>query len=91
LVIHPHVDLLLVLLLLPLVLALTLAVVLVVRHGIKAAPLATYAVTQVAALLLFAIISETRTLLTLVPFLCLGGMLAAKPVWDTTSGGRLIQ
>ena len=78
-IIHPHADLLP----LPLVLALALAVVLVVRHGMKAAPLAIYAVAQVAALLLFAIIKETRTLLTLVPFLCLGGMLAAKPNWDT--------
>jgi len=88
LVIHPHVDLLL----LPLVLALALAAILVVRHGMKAAPLAIYAVTMVAALLVFAIISETRTLLTLIPFLCLGGMLAAKPDWDNkTSSGRLIQ
>jgi hypothetical protein len=78
-IIYPHADLLP----LPLVLALALAVVLVVRHGMKAAPLAIYAVAQVAALLLFAIIKETRTLLTLVPFLCLGGMLAAKPNWDT--------
>jgi hypothetical protein len=68
---------------LPLVLALALAVILVLRHGIKAAPLAIYAVTQVAALLLFALISETRDLLELVPFLCLGGMLAAKPDWDS--------
>ena len=70
--------------LLSLVLALALAVILVVRHGMKAAPLAIYAVTVVAALLLFAYISETRALLDLVPFLCLGGMLAAKPDWDTT-------
>ena len=83
LIIHPHVDLLLVLLLLPLVLTVALAVVLVVRHGMKAAPLAIYGVTMVAALLVFAIISETRTLLTLIPFLCLAGMLAAKPDWDT--------
>jgi hypothetical protein len=80
---HPRSDLLFVVLL-PLVLALALAVILVVRHGMKAAPLAIYAVMQVAALLLFAIISETRALLQLVPFLCLGGMLAAKPDWDTT-------
>jgi hypothetical protein len=91
LIVHPHVDLLLVLLLLPLVLTVALAVVLVVRHGMKAAPLAIYGVTMVAVLLVFAIISETRTLLTLIPFLCLAGMLAAKPDWDTTSGGRLIQ
>jgi hypothetical protein len=76
--IHPHA----VLLPLPLLLALALAFVLVVRHGTKAAPLSIYAVTQVAALLLFAFVAETRTLLTLVPFLCLGGMLAAKPNWD---------
>ena len=38
--------------------------------------------TQVAALLLFALTSETRTNLELVPFLCLGGMLAAKANWD---------
>jgi hypothetical protein len=69
---------------LPLVLALALAISLVVRHGMKAVPLAIYAVTQVAALLLFAILSETRAVLQLVPFLCLGGMLAAKPDWDTS-------
>jgi hypothetical protein len=81
---HPNSDLLFVIPL-PLVLALALAVILVVRHGIKAAPLAIYAVTQVTSLLLFAIIGETRTLLQLVPFLCLGGMLAAKPDWDATT------
>jgi hypothetical protein len=80
--IHPHSNFLFVIPL-PLVLALALAVILVVRHGIKAAPLAIYAVAQVAALLLFAIISETRDLLQLVPFLCLAGMLAAKPDWET--------
>ena len=69
---------------LPLVLALALAVILIVRHGIEAAPLAIYAVMQVAALLLFAIIWELRDYLQLVPFLCLGGMLAAKPDWETT-------
>jgi hypothetical protein len=68
---------------LPLVLALVFAVILVVRHGMKAAPLTIYALTQVAALLLFAIIQETRAFLQLVPFLCLGGMLATKPDLDT--------
>jgi hypothetical protein len=80
---HPRPDFLLVIPL-TLVLALALAVMLVVRHGIKGAPLAIYAVTQVTALLLFTLIPETRWLLELVPFLCLGGMLAAKPDWDTT-------
>jgi hypothetical protein len=79
---HPRSDLLFVIPL-PLVLALVLAVILVARHGIKAAPLAIYVVTQVTALLLFTVISETRVFLELVPFLCLGGMLAAKPDWDT--------
>ena len=69
---------------LPLVWALALAVILVVRHGMKATPLAVYAVTAVTALLCFAIMEETRDFLQLVPFLCLGGMLAAKPKWDTT-------
>jgi hypothetical protein len=69
---------------LPLILALALAAILVARHGVKAAPLAVYAVTQVAALLLLGLTAETRTLLQLVPFLCLGGMLAVKPDWDTT-------
>jgi hypothetical protein len=82
--VHPHSDLWFVIPL-PLVLALALAIILVLRHGIKAAPLMIYAVTQVAALLLFAFISETRDLLELVPFLCLGGMLAAKPDWDHLS------
>jgi hypothetical protein len=81
-IVHPTSDLLF-LMPLALVLVLALAVILVVRHGMKAAPLAIYAGTQVAALLLFAILSETRALLQLVPFLCLGGMLAAKPDWDT--------
>jgi hypothetical protein len=80
---HPNSNFLFVIPL-PLVLALVLAVILIVRHGIKAAPLAIYAVTQVAALLLFAFIEETRDILQLVPFLCLGGMLAAKPDWETT-------
>jgi hypothetical protein len=78
---HPNVNFLFVKPL-PLVVALALAVILVVRHGVKAAPLAIYAVTQVAALLVFGLVEETRTLLQLVPFLCIGGMLAAKPKWD---------
>jgi hypothetical protein len=80
---HPRSSFLQFVILLRLVLALALAVILVVRHGIKAAPLATYAVAVVTALLLFAHITETRALLELVPFLCLGGMLAAKACWDT--------
>jgi hypothetical protein len=79
---HPR-STLLFLIPLPLVLALALAVILVVRHGTKAAPLAIYAVTQVTALLLFATMHETRSFLQLVPFLCIGGMLAAKPDLDT--------
>jgi hypothetical protein len=74
---------------LPLVLALALAVILVARHGVKAAPLAIYAVTQVTALLLFTVIRETRVFLELVPFLCLSGMLAAKPDWDTGVAKRI--
>jgi hypothetical protein len=80
---HPNVSFFLVKPL-PLVLALALAVILVVRHGVKAVPLAAYAATQVAALLLFALTAETRTLLQLVPFLCVGGMLAAKRDWDAS-------
>jgi hypothetical protein len=80
-IVHPLSDLLFVITL-PLVLV--LAVILVVRHGMKAAPLAIYAGAQVAALLLFADISETRDFLELVPLLCLGGMLAAKPDWVST-------
>lgn len=79
---HPRSDLLFVIPL-PLVLALALAVILVVRHGVKAAPLVIYAVTMVSALLLFGYIEEQRDILELVPFLCLGGMLAAKPDWET--------
>jgi hypothetical protein len=78
---HPRSDLLFVIPL-PLVLALALAVILVMRHGVKAAPLAIYAVTTASALLLFGFIEEQRHLLELVPFLCLGGMLAAKPDWS---------
>jgi len=68
----------------PLVVVLTLAGILVARHGLKAAGLAVYAVAQVVALLLLGLRAETRNLLQLVPFLCLGGMLAVKPNWDTT-------
>jgi hypothetical protein len=67
---------------LPLVVVLILAFIMVKRHGLKAAALAVYAVTQVAALLAFGMRSETRNLLQLLPFLCLGGMLAAKSDWD---------
>ncbi len=69
---------------LTLIVALTLAAVLVLRHGMKAAGLAAYAVVQIAALLAFGLRSETRNLLQLVPFLCLGGMLAARRDWDAT-------
>ena len=75
---HPTVNLMFVRPL-PLVVALALAVILVVRHGLKAVPLAVYALTQVAALLVLAMTAETRTALQLLPFLCLGGMLAAQP------------
>jgi len=67
---------------LPLALAVALAVTLVVRHGMGALPLAIYALAMVAALLLFATLSETRALLELVPFLCLGWMLAARANWN---------
>ena len=79
-IIHPDANLLFVQVL-PLVLALVLAVMLVVRHGVGGVPLAIYAVTQFVALLLLAYIPETRTLLQLVPFLCLGGMLVANADW----------
>jgi len=80
-VMHPNYDLLF-LIILPLVMMLALAVILVVRHGLKAAALAVYALAQVAALLLLGLRAETRNLLQLVPFLCIGGMLAAKPKWE---------
>jgi hypothetical protein len=80
--IHPRSDFLFVIML-PLVSALALAVILVVRYGVKAAPLAVYAVTMVSALLLFGYVEEQRHLLELVPFVCLGGMLAAKPYLET--------
>jgi hypothetical protein len=78
---QPNYDLLF-LIPVPLVMMLALAVILVARHGMKAAGLAVYAVAQVAALLLLGMRSETRNLLQLLPFLCLGGMLAAKPKWE---------
>jgi hypothetical protein len=78
---HPSYDLLL-LIPLPLVMMLALAVILVARHGMKAAALAVYAAAQVAALLLLGLRTETRNLLQVVPFLCVGGMLAVKPKWD---------
>jgi hypothetical protein len=62
----------------PLLVTAALACVLVVRHGAKAVGLAVYAMAQIAALLAFGMRAETRDLLQLVPFLCLGGMLAAK-------------
>jgi hypothetical protein len=79
---HFSVHLFLFLKIVPLVLALALAVIIAVRHGMKVIGSAVYAVAQVAALLIFGLRSETRTLLQLVPFLCLGSMLAAKPEWD---------
>ncbi len=78
---QPNYDLLF-LIPVPLVVMLALAFILVARQGVKAAAFAVYAVAQVAALLAFGMRSETRNLLQLVPFLCLGGMLAAKSDWD---------
>ena len=75
---------------LPLVVASVLAVILVVRHGVRAAPLAAYAAIQVVTLLLFAWTREMRTNLQLVPFLCLGGMLAAKADWMVPKGYGLV-
>jgi hypothetical protein len=69
---------------LPLLVTSALACVLVVRHGLKAAALAAYAAAQVIALLLLGMRSETRDLLQLVPFLCIGGILAAKSDWDAS-------
>lgn len=66
----------------PLVVAVILAFIMVKRHGVKAAALAVYAITQVAALLTLGMRSETRNLLQLLPFLCIGGMLAVKSDWD---------
>jgi hypothetical protein len=79
---QPNFDLLF-LIPVPLVVMLALACILVVRHGMKAAALAAYAVAQVAALLTLGMRAETRDLLQLVPFLCVGGMLAARSDWDT--------
>src|SRR5262249_42040706 len=78
---QPNYDLLF-LITLPLIVTLAMAVILIVRHGASMAPLAVYAVTQVAALLALGMRAETRNLLHLVPFLCIGGMLAAKPKYD---------
>jgi hypothetical protein len=69
------------LILVPLVLTLILAAWLLARHGMKAAGLAAYATAQVTALLLFGLRTETRDLLELLPFLCLAGMMAARPEW----------
>jgi hypothetical protein len=66
----------------PVILALALAAILLARHGYKALPLAAYGLAQAAALFMFGMRSETRDLLQLVPFLCLGGMLAAKSDWN---------
>jgi hypothetical protein len=80
-VMHPSYGLLF-LIPLSVILTLALAGLLVARHGIKAAPLAVYVSVQVAALLALGIRQETRNLLHLVPFLCIGGMLVAKPKRD---------
>jgi hypothetical protein len=64
-----------------LVVALALAALIVARHGVKAVGLGVYVAAQVAALLAFGLRSETRNLLQLVPFLSLGGILAATPNW----------
>jgi hypothetical protein len=65
----------------PIILALILAGCLVARHGAKAVGLAVYVVAEVVGLLALGFIQETRVLLELVPFLCLGGMLAARAEW----------
>lgn len=70
-----------------LVFALILAVLLVVRHGVKAFGLAVYVAAEVAGLLALGLVRETRVLLELVPFLCLGGMLAARPDWPGDQSG----
>ena len=67
---------------LPLLVSVAIAVILVVRHGAYGIPLAAYALAQVVALLAFGMRAEARDLLELMPFLCLGGMLAMKPDWD---------
>ena len=85
---QPNFDLLF-LIPLPLVVMLALAFILVARHGVKAAGLAVYAVAQVAALLAFGMRAETRDLLQLVPFLCLGGMLAAKSDWEEAGSNEI--
>ena len=69
---------------LPVILVLAIAAILLARHGRKALPLAAYAVVQAAALFVFGMRAETRDLLQLVPFLCLGGMLAAKSDCDVS-------
>lgn len=65
-----------------LVVALALAAILLVRHGVKAIGLAAYIFAEVTALLAFGLLSETRDLLQLVPFLSLAGMLATKRDWQ---------
>jgi hypothetical protein len=85
-VVRPYSEDLEVVIWMPLILTIALAVILIVRQGVKALPLASYALSHIAALLLFAVISETRALLQLVPFMSLAGMLAANPNWDASSG-----
>jgi hypothetical protein len=81
-IMHPHSNLLFPVPLLAIGWAIAVSVLLVVRRGWKALPLTIYAMSVVTALLLFAVISETRALLELVPFLCVGGMLVAKPTQE---------
>ncbi|MDE1146427.1 MAG: hypothetical protein PW843_07355 [Azospirillaceae bacterium] len=58
-----------------------IAVALVVRHGYRAAGLAAYVLVQVVALVIAAELRETRVLLQLVPFLCLGGRMLTQHIW----------
>lgn len=58
--------------------AMGLAGLLLLRRRRDGAGLAAYAMAQVAALVAFALLAETRVLLQLVPFLSIGGLLAAR-------------
>jgi hypothetical protein len=72
----------------PMILSLILAGILVQRHGAKAAGLAVYVAAQVVAVLALGLVRETRVLLELVPFIVLGGMLAARPQWPVVGNLR---
>ncbi len=67
---------------LTLVVMLGIAISIARRHRWEGYPLAIYALTLFLIMLLLGMGAETRSMLNLVPFLCLGTLIAATPEWS---------